>query len=101
MTLEQAIAEAMRYSIDHDIMRDYLLSKEKDVLKMLKYEWNEEEARQAIREVGYEEGLSQGISQGVTNSVRNLIKSMKLSPDAAMNALMIPTAGRPTILANL
>ena len=27
MTLEQAVAEAMRYSINHDIMRDYLLRK--------------------------------------------------------------------------
>ena len=94
MTLEQAVAEAMRYSIDHDIMRDYLLSKEKDVLKMLKYEWNEEEARQAIREVSYEEGLNQGVSKGLFNAVVSLINNKGFSPDEAMSALNISSDDR-------
>ena len=90
MTLDQAVAEAMHYSIDHDIMRDYLSSREKDVLKMLKYEWDEDEARQAIREVSYEEGYDKGLLA----SIKNLMQSQNWTPTQAMEALNVPENDR-------
>ena len=93
MTIEQAVAEAMRYSIDHDIMRDYLLSKEKDVLKMLKYEWSEEEARQAIHEVSYEEGI--------LYAIKSLMHKQKLTAMQAMDILDIPASAQNTYINRL
>ena len=72
---------------------------------MLKYEWSEEEARQAIREVSYEEGLSQGISQGISqglfNAVVSLINNKGFSPDKAMSALNISSSDRAKFAAML
>ena len=53
---EDAIRETIRYCIEHDIMKDFLLEHEREVVDMVNFEWNEE----LFREAAFEQGLEQG-----------------------------------------
>lgn len=63
MGLNDAVRETLSYCGKHGIMQDYLPYKEKEVLTMLNYAWNEEEARDSLIEYGSELGIQQGIQQ--------------------------------------
>ena len=54
MSQDEAIASAVKYCVSHDIMADYLTEKEKEVLDMYGFEWNEEDAKAAYIEEGIE-----------------------------------------------
>ncbi|MBR3624163.1 MAG: Rpn family recombination-promoting nuclease/putative transposase [Selenomonadaceae bacterium] len=78
---DDAIKEAVKYCIAHDVMKKYLEENAKEVFTMARLEWNFDEAKAAWKEEGMEEGI--------LSSIRNLMESMKWTVDQAMDALKI------------
>ena len=85
------------YCRQNGIMTDYLTDNESEVINMFGFEWNEEEERKALIELGEERGITIGKKRGITigekrstiNSIRNLMKNMHLSAEEAMAAIGI------------
>ena len=68
---------------------------------MLKYEWDEDEARQAIREVGFEDGYDKGYDSGLMSAINSLMKKQNLTPLQAMDTLDIPVDAQRSYLSLL
>ena len=90
---KNSINDSVRMTIDYcrknGIMTDYLTDNESEVINMFGFEWNEEDERKALIELG-EEGVEQrGEQRSTINSIRNLLKNMHWSADAAMAAIGI------------
>lgn len=60
----QAIREAMRYCMEHDIMKEFLQEHESEVIDMVNFEWNQKDFEEAIREDGIEQGMARGREEG-------------------------------------
>ena len=60
----QAIREAMRYCMEHDVMKDFLREHESEVIDMVNFEWNQKDFEEAIREDGIEQGMARGREEG-------------------------------------
>lgn len=75
-TPEQAIRATIEYAKSNNVMLNYILEKESEVIDMFGFEWNENEYREAIREDAMEEGIKQGIEQGKLEGKFDLIKSL-------------------------
>lgn len=60
----QAIREAMRYCMEHDIMKEFLQEHESEVIDMVNFEWNQKDFEEAIREDGIEQGMARGRAKG-------------------------------------
>ena len=56
---------------------------------MFGFEWNEEDERKALIELGEERGITIGEKRSTINSIRNLMKNMHLSAEEAMAAIGI------------
>ena len=98
---KNSINDSVRMTIDYcrknGIMTDYLTDNESEVINMFGFEWNEEEERKALIELGEERGEQRGITIGekrgekrsTINSIRNLMKNMHWSAEEAMEAIGI------------
>ena len=73
------------YCRNNGIMTDYLNDNESEVINMFGFEWNEEDERKALIELGEE----QGEQRSTINSIRNLMKNMHWSAEEAMAAIGI------------
>ena len=71
------------------IMTDYLTDNESEVINMFGFEWNEEDERKALIELGEERGEQRGEQRSTINSIRNLMKNMHWSAEEAMAAIGI------------
>jgi len=60
----QAIREAMRYCMEHNIMKEFLREHESEVIDMVNFEWNQKDFEEAIREDGIEQGMARGREEG-------------------------------------
>ena len=95
MSLEQAIRAAIDYAKTNNVMLDYILKKESEVIDMFGFEWNENEYREAIREDAIEQGREQGKLEGKIDLIKSLLKlgtpietiekASGLSKDAILN----------------
>ena len=98
---KNSINDSVRMTIDYchqnDIMTDYLTDNESEVINMFGFEWNEEDERKALIELGEERGET----RGTINSIKNLMKNMHWSAEEAMDAIDIPKADYPRYLALL
>ena len=65
MEREAAIREAVRYCIEHDVMKDFLIEHEREVIDMVAFEWNQKLFEEAKFEEGLERGREQGLEQGL------------------------------------
>ena len=81
------------YCHQNAIMTDYLTDNESEVINMFGFEWNEEDERKALIELGEERGITIGEQRGekrsTINSIRNLMKNMHWSAEEAMEAIGI------------
>ena len=70
---EQGFQKAVEECIAHNILREYLERKTKEVINMLLAEYNYEEdiavQRAEEREIAFAEGIKQGIEQGRTEGI--------------------------------
>lgn len=60
----RAIREAMRYCMEHDVMKEFLQEHESEVIDMVNFEWNQKDFEEAIREDGIEQGMARGHEEG-------------------------------------
>ena len=68
-TVDEAVRDTIRYCIDNDVMRNYLLHNESEVIDMFGFEWNEKEEREALLEAGE----ARGEARGRINTIRDLL----------------------------
>ena len=61
----RAIREAMRYCMEHDVMKEFLQEHESEVIDMVNFEWNQKDFEEAIREDGIEQGMARGHEEGL------------------------------------
>ena len=64
--LLKAIKEALKYCMEHDILKEYLEKHETEVINMLYTEWNWDTALEVAREEAFEDGKEDGIEEGET-----------------------------------
>ena len=74
MTVDEAVRDTIRYCIDNDVMKNYLLHNESEVIDMFGFEWNEKEEREALLEAGE--------TRGRLNSVRELLSDGLITLEA-------------------
>ena len=60
----RAIREAMRYCMEHDVMKEFLQEHESEVIDMVNFEWNQKDFEEAVREAGIEQGMARGREEG-------------------------------------
>ena len=90
MTRKEAIAETIDYCIEHDIMRDYLIEKRKEVIDMVDFEFNLRDAKEAWQGEAEEKGHAEGRAEERLASIRNIMQTLNLTVQQAMDALKIP-----------
>ena len=61
----RAIREAMRYCMEHDVMKEFLQEHESEVIDMVNFEWNQKDFEEAVREDGIEQGMARGREEGL------------------------------------
>ena len=74
LDIDEAVRDTIRYCIDNDVMKNYLLYNESEVIDMFGFEWNEKEEREALLEAGE--------TRGRLNSVRELLAKGIVTIDA-------------------
>ena len=74
LTVDEAVRDTIRYCIDNDVMKNYLLHNESEVIDMFGFEWNEKEEREALLEAGE--------ARGRLNSIRELLSAGLVTLDA-------------------
>ena len=72
--LQESINEAIRYCLKHDIMKEFLAEKSREVYDMLSFKWDENIAKEVWKEEAREEGLEQGLEQGLKQGIEQGIK---------------------------
>jgi len=74
-----AIAATFDYCMAHDIMKEYLLTRKKELASMLALEYDADLARQAWIEFGEERGIEQGIERGIEQGIEQGRSQEKIS----------------------
>jgi predicted transposase YdaD len=78
---EEAIKKAIKYCIEHDILKAFLEKNSSEVINMLLTEWNWDDALAVRYEEGREEGLEKGMEKGMEEGME------KGREEVARNAL--------------
>ena len=74
--LKEAIQNSIEYCIEHDIMKNYLIENQKEVLDMYSLHWSEQASREAAMEDGRIEGRIEGRNEGRNEERRNAILTL-------------------------
>ena len=64
LPIEEAVDKAVRFCIENDVLKEYLVTHRAEVLSVCLKEFNEEVFVAAIREEGREEGFEEGREEG-------------------------------------
>jgi hypothetical protein len=70
---EEAMKMAIRYCIEHDILKDFLETNASEVINMLMTEWNWDDAKEVWQAEAREEGLEKGLEEGAKKTARNAL----------------------------
>jgi hypothetical protein len=81
---ERAMREAIKHSVEHDILKLFLERNAGEVLGMLLEEWDDEVALEVIREEALEAGLEKGLEQGLE---RGLEKGREETLEEVLNLI--------------
>lgn len=73
LPIDEAVSETIRYCIDNNVMKNYLLHNESEVIDMFGFEWDEKEERQALIEISEARGEARGEERGKISTIRNLL----------------------------
>ena len=110
MSIKEAIVEAVRHCKSSEVMKEYLESKEGELIDMIDFEFDINEAKEVWKEEaearglarGIEQGMAQGLEQGETrervNNLRNIMQTLNFTVQQAMDALKIPQEERDKYL---
>ena len=69
MSIKEAIVKAVRYCESQDVMKEYLESKEGELIDMIDFEFDINEAKEVWREEAMAKGMAQGIEKGMTQGI--------------------------------
>ena len=102
MSIREAITEAVRYCESQDVMKEYLESKEWELMDMIDFEFDINEAKEVWKEEAMAQGMAQGKAEGrvegraegKVESLRNIMQTLNLTAQQAMDALKIPQEER-------
>jgi predicted transposase YdaD len=72
---EEAMRMAIKYCLEHDILREFLEKYGTEVYNMLLTEWNMEDAKKVWFEEGREEGREEGIETGIEKNKIEIAKN--------------------------
>lgn len=93
ISINDSVRMTIDYCLKNGIMTDYLTNNESEVINMFGFEWNEEDERKALIELGEERGEQRGIAvgekRGTINSIKNLMLNRHWSAEEAMDAIGI------------
>ena len=70
---EAAIKKAIKYCIEHEILKEFLAQNSSEVMNMLMTEWNWDDALAVRFEEGLEEGREEGREEGLEEVARNAL----------------------------
>lgn len=73
LPIEEAVDKAVRYCIENDVLKEYLITHRAEVLSVCLKEFNEKVFVEAIREEGREEGLVVGREEGLKQGLKILV----------------------------
>jgi hypothetical protein len=90
--LEQAMAHAVDWCIENNVLKDFLTKHRKEVIMMIYQEWNMDTALEVEREEGREEGWEEGWEKGqdlilnlldpeTAQLVRQKLDTISIQPD--------------------
>ena len=80
LDIDEAVRDTIRYCIDNDVMKNYLLHNESEVIDMFGFEWNEKEEREALLEAGRINSIRELLSAGLV-TLDALKASGRYSPE--------------------
>ena len=84
---------ALDYCLKNDIMTDYLTDNKSEVINMFGFEYNKDEERKSLIELGEE--------RGTISIIKNLMENKCWSAEEAMAAMGIENSEYPRYLALL
>jgi predicted transposase/invertase (TIGR01784 family) len=87
-----AVRNAIRYCIAHDIMKEFLSQHGSEVENMLFTEWNMDEALAVATDEGREQGRKEGRKEGQEEGIKKSIRLLKdvLSPEIIAEKFSLP-----------
>ena len=85
--LKEAIQKSIEYCIAHDIMKNYLIENQKEVLDMYSLHWNEQASREAAMEDGRMEGRNEERRSAILTLIQTL-KDLSISQPQVVEQLM-------------
>jgi len=65
LTLDESVQSAVKYCIEHNILKEFLVNHGSEVTNMLFYDFSVEEIAEIRGDERYEEGLEQGLEKGL------------------------------------
>ena len=106
---KKAITETLNICKNDDILKEYLIECEKEVIDMLDVlfdhdfimEAHNNTLREEAQAEGRAQGMAQGMAQGVLNSLRAVMTSLSYTAEQAMDVLNIPANERQKYLSQL
>ena len=85
---------AIDYCLKNDIMTDYLTDNESEVINMFGFEWNSEDERKALIELGEE----RGIINANLKTLKNIMSAQNWPPEKALTFMGIEKSEYPRYL---
>lgn len=74
LPIEEAVDKAVRFCIENDVLKEYLITHRAEVLSVCLKEFNEKVFVEAIREEGREEGRAEGLAEGRQEGLKQGLK---------------------------
>ena len=93
----EAIRETIRLCIEKDILKEFLMSREKEVIDMMMTLFDEETIMKGVlaekdreREEAFAEGEKRGLVEGKIAMIKRMMQSLSLSAEKVLEMLAIP-----------
>ena len=90
----QAICEAMRYCMEHDVMKEFLQEHESEVIDMVNFEWNQKDFEEAVREEGRAKGREEEKSAFILGMLKEKLPLETIARVSKMSVERIQELGR-------
>jgi len=84
---EEIVKKAIRHCVEHNILKDFLLENEEEVVNIMIAEYNEEMEKQVIREESWEDGRKEGTETGEAKAIIDLTLEMGYSNEKVISTL--------------
>ena len=87
----ETAAEIIDICVENNILKEFLLSRKKEVIDMLDVLFDQEYVVDAAIAEAKREGEARGKAEGEARGILNLMKNLKMTAEQAMEALSIPS----------